>query len=275
MALPLSPLPRVAPGVRRVAVPSPTLPPATTTNCWLLGDRDVIAVDPAGVTEAARALLHDALDAAGLTVRAVFLTHHHGDHFGGAAALARRSGAPIQAHPWTAAHLPIAVDAQVNEGDTLRTDDGRSWALLHTPGHAPGHLCAWDGETVVAGDMVAGEGTIVLDPPEGHLADYLASLARLRALAPQRLLPAHGPVIEPGVPLLDHYLAHRHARTGQVRAALAAAGSGRPIDLVPAIYPDLPAPFHPLAARQVLCHLRWLEAEGQATPSAEGGWTTA
>ena len=263
----------IVPGVRVVAVPSPTLPPATTTNCWLLGDRDVIAVDPAGVTERARAGLDHALDAGGLRVAAIFLTHHHGDHFGGAAHLRARTGAPIWAHPWTIAHVGVSVDRALAPDETLDTDDGRRWRLLHTPGHAPGHLCAFDGETVVAGDMVAGEGTIVLDPPEGDLAQYLDSLERLLALGAQRLLPAHGPVIEPAVPLLRHYIDHRHARTEQVRRALEATPGARPIDLVATIYADLPPLFHPVAARQVLCHLRWLQTRGAAWPQADR-WTS-
>jgi glyoxylase-like metal-dependent hydrolase (beta-lactamase superfamily II) len=250
-----------APGVARVPVPSPTLPPASTTNCWLLGDARVIAVDPAGVTDADRMALWEAIG--DREVAAILLTHHHGDHVGGAVDLQARSGAPILAHAHTAAKVPFPVDRLLVEGEPLATDAG-SWRVLHTPGHARGHLClvSDDGQTVLAGDMVAGEGTIVLDPPEGELGEYLASLARLQALAPARLLPAHGDAISPALPLIAHYIRHRHARTVQVQATLASAGPSAPLDLVPAIYPDLPAAFHIVAARQVLCHLLWLAGQG-------------
>lgn len=263
MSLAVEPVPG-APGVARVAVPSPTLPPATTTNCWLLGTDDVVAVDPAGITPDVQAELARALG--DRSVRGIFLTHHHGDHFGGAADLRARTGAPVLAHAETAARVPIDIDVVVPAGGTVDTSVG-DWRALHTPGHAPGHLCLLspDGQTLVAGDMVAGEGTIVLDPPEGDLGQYLDSLAQLAALAPARLLPAHGPVIDPGVPLLETYIAHRHMRTDQVRAGLAAAGGpATPLDLVPGIYPELPVFFRPVAARQVLCHLLWLVAEGDA-----------
>lgn len=244
-----------------MAVPSPTLPPATTTNCWLLGHAAVIAVDPAGVEPRDQAGLAEALD--GRVVQAIFLTHHHGDHVGGARDLQARTGAPILAHSHTASKVPFPVDRLIDEGDVLRTDAGR-WTALLTPGHARGHLCLCSehGDTIVAGDMVAGEGTIVLDPPEGDLAAYLGSLARLAALDPTRLLPSHGDVIEPALPLLEHYVSHRHARTRQVRMALDACGAARPLDLVAAVYPDLPRAFHPVAARQVLCHLLWLSDQG-------------
>lgn len=260
----------LAPGIRWQAVPSPTLPPATTTNCWLLGATELVAVDPAGVTEADQATLSGNLRAAGLRVARILLTHHHGDHIGGAPALRAAFAAPVLAHPATADRLPFAVDGLLHEGDPLPTDDGRDWRLLHTPGHASGHLCAFDGETVLAGDMVAGEGTIVLDPPEGDLGLYLASLRRLRDLAPTRLLPAHGPAIAPALPLLDHYIAHRQARTDQLRRALADGAPRQPIDLVPTLYPELPADFYPVAARQVLCHLRWLVTAGEAQADPAG-----
>ena len=251
-----------------MAVPSPTLPPATTTNCWLLGHAAVVAVDPAGVAPQDQAGLVAALD--GRSVQAIFLTHHHGDHVGGARDLQSRTGAPILAHPHTAAKVQFPVDRLIDEGDVLQTDAG-CWTALLTPGHARGHLClrSEDGDTIVAGDMLAGEGTIVLDPPEGDLAAYLSSLARLAALEPSRLLPSHGAVIEPALPMLEHYVAHRHARTRQIRLALEACGSARPRELVAAVYPDLPLAFHPVAGRQVLCHLLWLADQGAVGSSGD------
>lgn len=256
----------VVPGVRRVAVPSPTLPPATTTNCWLLGQTDVCAVDPAGVTEPVRAALDAALASAGLRVRWVLLTHHHGDHVGGAAHL-QAAGAELLAHPRTAALVRerwgLQVDTLRDHGDTLTA--ALPWRLVHTPGHAPGHLCAHRDGTVVAGDMVAGEGTIVLDSnDEADLDDYLRSLQLLLDLEPARLLPAHGAVIEPAAPLLQHYIDHRHARTEQVERALRDRQPATALDLVPGIYPELPSFFHAVAAAQVITHLHWLAARERA-----------
>lgn len=249
-----------------VPVRSPTLPPATHTNCWLLGRDRLVVVDPASPwAEPQQALLDGLL---GRPVRAVFLTHHHPDHTSGLAELVRQTGAEVWAHPQTASRVRHRVDRLVQDGEILDLDGSR-WTALHTPGHAPGHLCLLDEEgTVVAGDMVAGTGTIVLDPPEGHLGQYLASLQRLSDLGAERLLPAHGPVIEDGQALLAEYIAHRHQRSDQVRSALARRAPARPLDLVPDIYPELPALFHPVAARQVLCHLQWLDDQGEARPAA-------
>jgi endoribonuclease LACTB2 len=254
----------VLPGVAVVAVPSPTLPPATTTNCWLLGDDAVIAVDPAGATEADREALAAALGSR--AIAAILLTHHHIDHVCGALDLQRRTGAPIWAHAHTADVLQLSDARLLDEGDDLG-----GWRVLHTPGHARGHLCllSADGETILAGDMVAGEGTIVLDPPEGELGAYLDSLARLRDLAPVRLLPAHGPIVAPAVDELTKLIDHRNARTEQIRVALAQRPAATtPRDLVLDIYPDLPAFIHPVAERQLLCHLQWLAAQGEVHQQA-------
>jgi glyoxylase-like metal-dependent hydrolase (beta-lactamase superfamily II) len=257
----------VVPGVRAFPVRTPTLPPATHTNAWVLGARDLVVVDPASPYPEEQEALARALE--GHRVRAIFLTHHHQDHVSGAVDLARRTGAPVLAHAQTGGLVPFAIDEAVDEGVALEVDDGSPWELVFTPGHAPGHLCLRRGDTIVAGDMVAGVGTIVLDPPEGELALYLLSLERLLRLEPARLLPAHGPVIEPAVPLLAHYVTHRHERTEQFRRALQALGAADPAAIARHVYVEIPPSYLGVAARQVLCHLQWLEGRGEVMKDGE------
>lgn len=251
----------VAPGVSVVPVRTPTLPPATHTNAVVLGQRRVTVVDPASPWEDEQEALARALQ--GLEVEAILLTHHHMDHVGGVEDLRCRTGAPVVAHPGTAERVRFPVDRLLLEGERWETDAG-TWRALHTPGHAPGHLCLEREGVVVAGDMVAGVGTIVLDPPEGDLSLYLHSLERLRALEPRVLIPAHGPALTEALTLLETYIAHRHLRTGQVRQALAAREPAAPAELVPLIYGPLSPLIEAVAARQVLCHLRWLCVQGEA-----------
>ena len=104
--------------------------------------------------------------------------------------------------------------------------------------------------------MVAGEGTIVLDPPEATSGSTSQASSDCMNAVPC-LLPAHGPAIAPARPLIQHYLQHRRKRTEQIGRALASVGSSDPAGLVGGVYPDLPAPFHPIAARRILCHLLW------------------
>lgn len=246
-----------------VPVRTPTLPPATHTNTWILGEQRVTVVDPASPYPEEQQRLWEALSS--VQVDRILLTHHHWDHVGGVEDLRQRTGAPVLAHPLTRDRVPFEVDQLIDEGDSLRTDRG-TWNILHTPGHATGHVCLQNQETgiVVAGDMVAGLGTIVLEPPEGVLSDYIESLSRLRSREPTALLPAHGPRIDDARAKLTEYIEHRHMRTAQVMDALSTKGPAQPIDLVPEIYAGLiPTAAYPLAACQVLCHLLWLENNGR------------
>jgi glyoxylase-like metal-dependent hydrolase (beta-lactamase superfamily II) len=242
-------------------VRTPTVPPATHTNCYRVG-RTVI--DPASPypDEQARlaAWLADGVDR-------IVLTHHHVDHIGGVVDLAARTGAPVYAH--ADARMPFPVDVRLEDDDVLDTGAGHL-RCLHTPGHADGHLCFLLEETgeIIAGDMVAGTGTIVLLPPEGHLATYLASLERLLPLA-TTLLPAHGPAIPDGVGLVRHYIAHRHARTAQVEAALA-DGPRDPRGIAAAVYAGVPGVDLALAAAQVRTHLSWLVEHGRVRAIGDG-----
>lgn len=269
----------VAPDVGVVHVRTPTLPPATSTNCWLVGTDELTIVDPASPYEDEQARLFaevEALLAGGRRVRRLFLTHHHQDHVSGATDLQARLRAagvdvPVAAHPVTADLVAprIRVDELVHDGDVV-VDGVRA---VHTPGHAPGHLVLSGAGWIVAGDMVAGVGTIVLDPSEGDLQDYLDSLERLRGLGADRLFPAHGPVMPHADAVLSFYVAHRHQRTDQVRGALVRLGASRPDELAPAVYPELDPRMLPVAAMQILTHLRWLGAHGLAREVGSGRWS--
>lgn len=243
-------------------VRTPTVPPATHTNCYKLG-RTV--VDPASpwADEQAR------LAAWAGPVERILLTHHHADHVGGVADLVARTGAEVWAH--RDARVAFPVDVRLEHGDRVPTEVG-TLRCEHTPGHADGHLCFVLEETgdILAGDMVAGVGTIVLVPPEGDLAVYLESLARLEALGGP-LHPAHGPMIPDGPALVRQYVAHRHMRSGQVEAALG-DGALDPVEVARVVYAGIPGVDPRLAAVQVVTHLRWLAGAGRVREE-DGRWS--
>lgn len=281
---PSSPLANGAPipGIDVVPVRTPTLPPATHTNTWVLGTGDLLVVDPASPWEDEQAALFTALQqrlAEGERVAGLFLTHHHADHVSGAVDLQSRLRAvghevPIAAHPVTRDLVARTIDVDVlwDEGDRLDVG-GLSFDVLHTPGHAPGHLVLHDRASgaMVAGDMVAGVGTIAIDPDEGDLGDYLLHLERMRERQPSALLPAHGPVLRHPEVLLTTYIAHRHHRSDQIRAALD-HGDATPLDIAAVVYPELDAAWLRLASRQVLSHLVWLERHGHARRDGPERW---
>jgi glyoxylase-like metal-dependent hydrolase (beta-lactamase superfamily II) len=267
----------VAPGVRVVQLRTPTLPPATHTGCYVLGEGRLTVVDPASPWDDEQDRLARALEAAG-EVERIVLTHHHVDHVGGAEALraqlaARGLDVPIVAHPETAARVAgeIAVDLPLVEGDGLGCG-GVEVRVLHTPGHAPGHVVLHDAAhgTMVAGDMVAGIGTILIDPSEGDLGDYLASLQRMAACSPSVLLPSHGPALPEARTILGFYVAHRHQRSEQIRRALDRLGASTPDALAAVVYPELAPDVRFVGAVQILAHLRWLDRHGLARDLGDG-----
>lgn len=253
-------------GVIDVALRTPTLPPATHTNCWVLDTGEGLAIVDPGTPDPAELAqldeLLDALSAEGLPPREIWLTHHHADHVGGVARLRSRRGLEVLAHPLTADRLPAGAGPvrPVEEGALLH---GR-FRVLHTPGHARGHLCFHDERsgTLLCGDMVSTLSTIVIDPPEGDMAEYLRQLERLRALAPRTLFPAHGWPAPNGVEKLDEYLAHRREREAKVVSALAVPGALS--EVTRAAYGDTPAFMMPVAERSCLASLEKLRAEGRA-----------
>jgi endoribonuclease LACTB2 len=261
---------QVAPGIRVLALRTPTLPPAAHTNVYLVGPDagPVAVVDPGSPYGDQQQVLDDVLEQVGIS--RVLLTHHHGDHAGGAAHLAAKWQVPIAAHAATARRLAgrVAVTETIDDRDHVA-----GAIAVFTPGHAEGHLCFAVGDAIIAGDMVAGIGTILIDPSEGDMALYMASLRTLRARPQATLLPAHGPAIPDGHAKLTEYLAHRQMREDRVVAALATASS---IDqLVATAYSDTPHALWPLAQRSLLAHLAKLVREGKAVETDDGRWCKA
>jgi glyoxylase-like metal-dependent hydrolase (beta-lactamase superfamily II)/8-oxo-dGTP pyrophosphatase MutT (NUDIX family) len=256
-------------GVRVFPLRTATLPPATHTNAYVLGNGELLLVDPGTDDEAevARLLaLVEGLVAEGMRPRAVLLTHHHGDHVGGARVVKERLGVPLWCHARTADRLEGPVDRLLEEGEVLELagTPPQRWRVLHTPGHARGHLCLVDERThaAVVGDMVASVGTIVIDPPEGDMGEYLTQLARLRDWPVTTLHPSHGTAIPDGPGKLQEYLLHRAAREARILDAVSAEGVTL-AEVVEHAYSDTPPFLHPVAERSALAVLLKLEREGR------------
>jgi len=200
-------------------------------------------------------------------VNTAIYTHGHVDHASGAPALAARfPDARFLKMPWPErdSRWPAAWEGLVDGTAIAAGDD--TLVTVHTPGHAPDHLCFWHeaSRTLFCGDLAV-KGTTVYIPPNlgGDLTAYLASLERVLALRPARLLPAHGPVIDDPETVLRGYLEHRREREEQVLDALR-RGDRSADAMVTRIYRSLEDTLVPIARESVLAHLLKLEREGRA-----------
>lgn len=279
---------RIAPGVRRVLAPNPSPMTFHGTNSYLVGDGAVTLIDPGPASEAHLAAILAAL-APGERIARILVTHSHADHSGLAPRLAAATGAPVAAFGDSHAGRSPLMQALAAEG--LEGGEGRDAAFrpdetladgavvttsagpveaLHTPGHFGNHLSFRLGGLIFSGDVAMGWSSSIVSPPDGEMGDYMASLSRLRALAPDRLLPGHGAPVEAPAERLDWLRRHRLAREAQILAALA----GGPLDagtLARAIYTDTAPGLLAAAERNVLAHLIDLRARGRVSSAYPGG----
>jgi glyoxylase-like metal-dependent hydrolase (beta-lactamase superfamily II) len=226
-------------------------------NTWLLKGAEPALID-AGVGASSHIdAIAQALE--GRDLARALVTHGHLDHASGAPALkARWAGVELAKFlPQEAAWRALADGDRIQAGDSVLT-------VIHTPGHALDHVCFWNPETreLFAGDMLS-LGTTIMIPAGrgGGLRGYLTSLERLAALAPVRVFPGHGPIIEQPVKLIGDYLAHRRMREEQVRQCLA-GGLTDPGTIVERLYPGLQAGLVAAARATIEAHIEKLREDG-------------
>jgi glyoxylase-like metal-dependent hydrolase (beta-lactamase superfamily II)/8-oxo-dGTP pyrophosphatase MutT (NUDIX family) len=260
---------------------TPTKPPAMTTNCYVVGTREFIVVDPGSPYEDERAALAGfvrRLFDEGRRLREIVLTHHHPDHVGGVEALREQLGgrASVAAHRLTAETLEgqVRVERFIEDEDLIELDGEPRISLraMHTPGHTRGHLSFYEERTgaLLTGDNIVGMGSVLIDPDEGSVREYLATLERYRQLPRLvALFGGHGPAVGSPLAKIDEYVAHRLKRERDILAAVR-AGAGTPSEIVARAYADVHPRMHSLAERAVLAHLLKLEEDGLVRPDGEG-----
>lgn len=257
---------QVLPGIRRVVARNPGVMTYHGTNTWLIEGEDGLTVldpgpdDPIHVGDVIEA-------AAGVPIRRIVLSHTHRDHLGATAGLQSATGAPTYGfhRPATAMFRP---DRPIGEGDVVA-----GLTALHTPGHASDHLAfAFQvpgvGEILFSADHVMSWSSSIVNPPDGDMKAYYASLERLLGRTEVLYLPGHGPALERPRELVREMLAHRQRREAAILEALR-AGPATVTEIAARLYAKQDPMLKIAAERNVLAHLLKLRAEAQAEEHGE------
>ncbi|WP_114951000.1 MBL fold metallo-hydrolase [Sphingosinicella terrae] len=274
---------QIAPQVRRLLAANPSPFTYTGTQTYVVGSGEVAVIDPGpDLPEHVEAIL---AATRGETISAIMCTHTHRDHSPASRPLAAATGAPV------IGCAPLAIedsgpradaafdfdylpDRVLADGETAR---GPGWTLeaVATPGHTSNHLCfSLAGSGILfTGDHVMGWSTTVVSPPDGDMADYMASLDRLLARSDAIYLPAHGPAVDKPHRHVRALVAHRRMREKQILDRIEAGVEHVP-DMVRTMYRDIDPRLHPAAERSVLAHLVDLERRGRVR-AKDGAWAVA
>lgn len=236
--------------LRTLLAPNASAMTLDGTRTYVVGEQKIAIIDP-GPDDPVHL---DAIASAVADADAVILlTHQHPDHAAGAATLGRLIRAPVRS----------AAAGTLADSDVIATDAGALRALA-TPGHTPDHMALhWPAESAIfVGDlMMGGLDTALVAPPEGNLADYLASLDRLEAFAPAILYPSHGPAMTDGGAAFERYRLHRTNRLNKVRQALT-AGMTDENALLTAVYGEqVPAELQDFARAALRAYVEYLGTE--------------
>ncbi|MEI9990863.1 MAG: MBL fold metallo-hydrolase [Rhizomicrobium sp.] len=275
---------RVTPRISRLVANNPGPFTFMGTGVYIVGGKEVAVIDPGPDLPEHIEALKRALD--GRRVSHILLTHTHTDHSPAAGPLKQWSGAPTYAFgphgsgrddgPKVEAggDMDFVPDIRVTDGEILR-GDGFTLECVYTPGHTSNHMCyaLAEEKALFTGDHIMGWSTTVVTPPDGDMAQYIASVEKLQARDDAILYPTHGaPVSDPG-PFLAAYREHRLDREAQVLASIAAGRDTIPA-MVEHMYADVDKRLHPAASRSVLAHLIKLEHEGRVVNTG-GIWRLA
>jgi glyoxylase-like metal-dependent hydrolase (beta-lactamase superfamily II) len=271
------------PLIARVLAPNPSPYTYTGTQTYLVGTSDLGVIDPGPDNPAHLEALLAAI--AGRPVRAILCTHTHRDHSPAAVALKATTGAPVigcaplvlsDSGPRADAAFDrtYAPDRVLGDGEQV-TGEGWTLEAVATPGHTSNHLCyaLVESGALFTGDHVMGWSTTVVAPPDGDMADYMASLDKLYGRTDRIYYPAHGDPVERPQRFVRSLIGHRRQREGQILRLL-----GEGVEAVPAMVERMYVGLDPrligAAGRSVLAHLIDLKARGLVSEEGEA-WKKA
>ncbi len=241
--------------IARVRAPNPSPMTLDGTNAYVIdaGGGEALVIDPGPPVAAHVDAIVENARSRGLRIAAIALTHGHPDHVPAAPLLASRTGAPVYAHPHSEAphDRDLPLEGELAVGTT-------AFRVIDAPGHTFEHVVLYDPReaALFTGDVILGEGTVVIAPPGGAMRPYMQTLARLRDEFPQAqtIYGGHGPRVDDAQAKIAEYIAHREMRQNELLEALREGPQTIP-ELVARIYGDTRRALWPAAARQMLAYL--------------------
>jgi len=258
-------------GVEVIPVKTATLPPADHTNSYLVGDPEgeFVLVDPAFRMREGMEVVAEAVERHKGVLKAILFTHSHSDHLPDFGLLREAFDVPI----WGSLFTAKSIDCEriLEDGEEINLGS-QTWKVIMTHGHCPGHVCLFSEAGLVAGDMVAGIGTILIPPNSGDMSLYISELEKIADLFPNLLFPSHGPVIPLPEDVLEQYIEHRLMRHQRVLDAVNTTSKLEEIARI--AYENSPNAHPGLAIDQTLSHLLSHEKDGNVIRS-EAGWVRA
>jgi glyoxylase-like metal-dependent hydrolase (beta-lactamase superfamily II)/8-oxo-dGTP pyrophosphatase MutT (NUDIX family) len=262
--------------VIRITAPNASVMTGPGTNTYLVGGgarNEWAVIDPGPARpEHVEAILKAAPGA----IRWILATHTHMDHSPAALSLQRHTHAQVLGrrpdHP-DRQDESFAPDRVLNDGERLAVAPGATLRVIHTPGHASNHLCYLleEEKTLFTGDHVMQASTVVINPPDGDMAAYIASLRSLLHEDIDWLAPGHGFLMAQPRQAMQGVIDHRLRREAKVVRALRAHSPATLEQLLPWVYDDVDPRMLPVAARSLLAHLNKLRGEGGVS-EATGQW---
>lgn len=261
------------PGIHRLVAPNPGIMTGPGTNTYLLGRRRITVLDPGPAMPEHIAAINEAIAALGGELEQVLVTHTHPDHSPAAKVLAEQHGVPLLgATIADDGHQDTSFKADVELSDGLEIDiDGDILRAVYTPGHVGNHYCFFHDATglLFTGDHIMQGSTVVIIPPAGDMADYMASLRKMLAYPLAHLAPGHGDLIDAPQQEIEGLIVHRQKREDKISSCLLALGEADLDALVVPAYDDVSADIHPIAKLSLLAHLLKLQKEGKASVDGE------
>ena len=261
----------LTPGIHRITAPNPGMMTGPGTNTYLVGESRIAVIDPGPLIEEH---IDNIVTQSPGRIDWILVTHTHPDHSPAAMRLKELTDAKVlgMTHSQDDGHqdLRFQSDQEIDDLDRLYSDEF-SLLVLHTPGHASNHLCYLHESTgfLFTGDHIMNGSTVVINPPDGDMLDYLQSLEKLKNYDVTHLAPGHGDVIDQPFQAVDWIIEHRLKREKKIISCLRENPSTTLSELVVFAYDEVDSRLHAWAERSLLAHLVKLEKEHRAKRTGE------